>query len=206
MKLYDILLVILCSLCSCNTEDSKYEIAMSDGNVITVDGRKFYYHTEDEFVHNVSFSFPKYYNYGNVEQIDYLENIEYAISGFDQSFIGTWEVAEFGNWIKAYGLMPNTPYYVATKVYTKYLSETPNGLRIVPKLGGEFMGYCPNITPKTFRVQQGESSRINILSTGVRHIGYDSNRASVNIDIPSFVDNNKDKPIWTFLIRDDGWD
>lgn len=206
MKLYIIILVILCSLCSCNTEDSKYEVAMSDGNVIIVDGRKSYYHTEDEFVHNVSFSFPRYYNYSKVDKIDYLENMEYSVSGFDESFIGSWEIAEFGNWIKTYGLKPNTPYYVATKIYTKYLSETPIGLRIVPKLGGEFMGYCPDISPKTFRVQQDGNTQLSILSTGVRYIGYDSNRSPVNIDIPSFVDNNKVKPLWNFLIRDDGWD
>ena len=126
--------------------------------------------------------------------------------GYSQFFSVAWKIAEFGDWIKQYGLIPNTPYYVATRVYVKYVSSPPSGLRIVPKYGEEYMGYCPDILPRTFQVYENAPGKIKVLTTGIRYIGYDSNRNQVNINIPSFIDNNANRLIWNFLIRDDGWD
>lgn len=206
MKYYSILLVIVCVLCSCDSEDELSEITMMDGNTITVDKYKRFYSTEEEFVHDVSFSFPREYNLNCVEKIDYLNNQEYTVYDYNQSFIGCWVIAEFGNWIKEYGLIPNVPYYVSTMIYVKYLSETPKGLRIVPKFGEEHMGYCPDIIPKTFRVYHYSNRKLNVLTTGFKYIGYDSKRKPIAINIPSFIDNSKNKLTWNFLIRDDGWD
>lgn len=178
---------------------------MRDGNTLEVNGYIFY-SSEDEFVHGVSFSFQRLYNITNVEQIDYSNGREYTVFDFNQMYIGFLEIAEFGNWVSQYGLIPYTPYYVATKVYVKYVSSPSKGLRIVPKYGGEHMGYCPDIIPKPFRVYNDFNENMNELTTCFRYIGYDSNKEPVGLSIPSFVDNNKNKLTWNFLIRDDGWD
>lgn len=206
MKYYSLLFAIVAMLCSCNSEEEFCEITMADGNIINVDSTRKYYSTEEEFVHSVSFSFPRQYNVTSCEQIEYSNYQEYTVYGYDQFFIGCWEKAEFGDWITQYGLIPHTTYYVSTIIYVKYISETPKGLRIVPKFGGEYMGYCPDIIPNTFRVYQDSNEKYNVLTTGIRHVGYDLNRNSVKVSLPSFIDNNKNKLTWNFLIRDDGWE
>lgn len=200
------IIAIMGMCCGCSSEPKFNKIPMKDGNTIEINGNKRFYSSENEFVHGVSFSFQRQYNFTNVEQIDYSDIREYTVFDFNQFFVGFWEIAEFGNWISQYGLTPNAPYYVATKVYVKFISSPPSGLRIIPKYGGEYMGYCPDIIHKTFRVYNDSNENLNILTTGIRYIGYDSNKEPVEICIPSFVDNNINKLTWNFLIRDDGWD
>lgn len=179
---------------------------MKDGNTITVYSSQKSYLDKDEFVHRVSFSFPRSYEYGDIEEIKYLEDSTYTVSGYNQSFIGYWEIAKLGEWSRDYGLDPNKVYYVATKVYAKYVPLPPNGLRIMPKLGGIFMGYCPGMEPSTFWVDNDSDAKVSTLTTGVRYIGYDSERNTIDCEIPSFVDNNDNKLTWKLLIRDDGRD
>ena len=68
------------------------------------------------------------------------------------------------------------------------------------------MGYCPDIEQRTFRVYNNPDEQVSMLITGVRYIGYDSERNSINCEVPSFTDNKNDKLTWEFLVRDDGWD
>lgn len=204
MKLIFCLILIMLMLCSCETKDDSIRVTMEDGQSIVVSSSPKYYPNEDEFVHSVSFSFPRSYIPGHAEEINYLNESEGSVSGYDQSFIGAWEIARFGDWIKEYGLKPNNNYYVATKVYAKYVSQPPRGLRLVPKYEGDFMGYCPNVEPKTFLVNKLSQTEDIALLTGYRYIGYNSERETVNIEIPSFINNNN--LIWKFLIRDDGWE
>lgn len=209
MKYYYLVINIIAligMLGGCTTEPEFNKILMKDGNTIEVNRNKRFYASENEFVHELSFSFHRQYNFTNVEQIYYSNDQEYTVFDFNKFYVGFWEIAEFGEWIQQYGLTPNAPYYVATRVYVKFVSSPPAGLRIVPKYGVENMGYCPDIIPKTFIVNNDANENLNILITGIRFIGYDSNRELVDVCIPSFVDNNKNKLTWKFLIRDDGWE
>lgn len=203
MKMQLFLVVMSFLLCSCESEDNIISITMQDGNTITLNSSQKYYSNEEEFIHCVSFSFPRSYECSEIEYIDYLDDSEYIVEGCNQFFIGGWEIARFGEWIRNYGLNPNESYYVATKVYAKYLSKPPVGLRIVPKLGGTFMGYCPDIEARTFRIDNISEMQVSALITGIRYIGYDSKGNDIKYEMPSFINNEL---IWKFLIRDDGWD
>lgn len=202
------LLLAICSLifCCCEPESNAISTTMKDGKTITIYSSQKSYLDKEEFVHCVSFSFPCSYKYDDVEKIEYLEDSTYIVNGYNQSFIGCWEIAKFGEWSRDYGLDPNKVYYVATKVYAKYVSTPPNGLRILPKLGGAFMGYRPDIEPSTFWVNTDSGAKVSILTTGIRYIGYDSEGNTIDCEIPSFVDNESNKLTWKFLILDDGWD
>lgn len=202
------LLLVICSLvfCCCEPENNPTSVTMKDGKTITVYSSQKSYLDKDEFVHRVSFSFPRPYKYDDVEEIKYLEDSTYTVNGYNQSFIGCWEIAKLGEWSRDYGLASNKVYYVATKVYTKYVSLPPNGLRIVPKLGGIFMGYRPDIEPRTFWVDNDFDAKVSILTTSTRYIGYDSEGNTIDCEIPSFINNKENKLTWRFLVRDDGWD
>lgn len=82
----------------------------------------------------------------------------------------------------------------------------PKGLRVIPKPEERFMGYCPDIEQRTFWVYNIPDEQVCMLITGVRYIGYDSERNSINYEVPSFTDNKKNILTWEFLVRDDGWD
>lgn len=179
---------------------------MRDGNIITTNSSQRYYTDEESFVHGVSFAFARSYDYSEIEEMEYQDDSEGKVTGYNQSFIGSWEIAKFGEWIRDYGLESGKAYYIATKVYVKYTSMPPIGLRIVPKYGGHYMGYCPDIEQRTFRVYNNPDQNVSMLITGVRYIGYDSERSSINCEVPSFTDNKKDILTWEFLVRDDGWD
>lgn len=179
---------------------------MRDGHTITTNSSQRYYTDEDSFVHGVSFAFARSYDYSEIEEMEYQDDSEGKVTGYNQSFIGSWEIAKFGEWIRDYGLESGKAYYIATKVYVKYTSMPPIGLRIVPKYGGHYMGYCPDIEQRTFRVYNNPDQNVSMLITGVRYIGYDSERSSINCEVPSFTDNKKDILTWEFLVRDDGWD
>ena len=206
MKCPLFLIVMIFLLCGCESEEDIISVTMQDGNTITTNSSQRYYSDEDEFVHGVSFAFARSYDYSEIEEIEYKDDSEGNVTGYNQFFIGSWEIAKFGEWIHDYGLEPDKTYYIATKVYVKYLLMPPKDLRIVPKLGGRFMGYCPDIGQKTFRVYNNSDTQVSMLITGVRYIGYDSERNSINCEVPSFSNNKNDKLTWEFLVRDDGWD
>lgn len=179
---------------------------MRDGHTITTNSSQRYYTDEDSFVHGVSFAFARSYDYSEIEEMEYQDDSEGKVTGYNQSFIGSWEIAKFGEWIRDYGLEPGKVYYIATKVYAKYISMPPKGLRVIPKPEERFMGYCPDIEQRTFWVYNIPDEQVCMLITGVRYIGYDSERNSINYEVPSFTDNKKNILTWEFLVRDDGWD
>lgn len=197
---------IIFALCSCDNGNDLMQVTMKDGYTIVVDPSPKYYADEDEFVHAVSFYFPRPYDFSQTEEVEYTKNTEKNVKGYNQFFIGHWETARFGEWIRSHGLDPRKTYYVATKVYAKYVSMPPEGLRIVPEVGGQFTGYLPCIEPRTFQVENNCDAQAIALITGFRYIGYDSERNATNYEMPSFINNSKTNLIWKLLIRDDGWD
>jgi hypothetical protein len=206
LKFHLVLFVVAFLFCGCESEDDTITVTMRDGHTITTNSSQRYYTDEDSFVHGVSFAFARSYDYSEIEEMEYQDDSEGKVTGYNQSFIGSWEIAKFGEWIRDYGLESGKAYYIATKVYVKYTSMPPIGLRIVPKYGGHYMGYCPDIEQRTFRVYNNPDQNVSMLITGVRYIGYDSERSSINCEVPSFTDNKKDILTWEFLVRDDGWD
>ena len=206
LKFHLVLFVVAFLFCGCESEDDTITVTMRDGHTITTNSSQRYYTDEDSFVHGVSFAFARSYDYSEFEELVYQDNSEGKVTGYNQSFIGSWEIAKFGEWIRDYGLESGKAYYIATKVYVKYTSMPPIGLRIVPKYGGHYMGYCPDIEQRTFRVYNNPDQNVSMLITGVRYIGYDSERSSINYEVPSFTDNKKNILTWEFLVRDDGWD
>lgn len=191
---------------SCKSDNDLRCVIMQDGKAITINSSDKYYNDEDEFLHNVSFSFPRFYKYTNVDNLDYTTESNYTLTGFSQIFIGGWEFAKFGQWIRKYGLQPNKGYYVATMIYAKYISLPPTESRIIPIVGTQFMGYCPQKEATTFQVDTDYNAQVSILITGVRFIGYDSDGSNINIEMSSFADNNNILT-WKFLIRDNNdWD
>ena len=206
LKFHLVLFVVAFLFCGCESEDDTITVTMRDGHTITTNSSQRYYTDEDSFVHGVSFAFARSYDYSEIEEMEYQDDSEGKVTGYNQSFIGSWEIAKFGEWIRDYGLESGKAYYIATKVYVKYTSMPPIGLRIVPKYGGHYMGYCPDIEQRTFRVYNNPDQNVSMLITGVRYIGYDSERNSINYEVPSFTDNKKNILTWEFLVRDDGWD
>lgn len=206
LKFHLVLFVVAFLFCGCESEDDTITVTMRDGHTITTNSSQRYYTDEESFVHGVSFAFARSYDYSEIEEMEYQDDSEGKVTGYNQSFIGSWEIAKFGEWIRDYGLESGKAYYIATKVYVKYTSMPPIGLRIVPKYGGHYMGYCPDIEQRTFRVYNNPDQNVSMLITGVRYIGYDSERSSINCEVPSFTDNKKDILTWEFLVRDDGWD
>ena len=206
LKFHLVLFVVAFLFCGCESEDDTITVTMRDGHTITTNSSQRYYTDEDSFVHGVSFAFARSYDYSEIEEMEYQDDSEGKVTGYNQSFIGSWEIAKFGEWIRDYGLESGKAYYIATKVYVKYTSMPQIGLRIVPKYGRHYMGYCPDIEQRTFRVYNNPDQNVSMLITGVRYIGYDSERSSINCEVPSFTDNKKDILTWEFLVRDDGWD
>ena len=174
---------------------------MNDGTTIEVETVVKFYNTEDDFIHSTSFNFHKDYAFYPKAEFEYNLYKSYELSGYAQNFIGDWEMAQFGEWITKYGLIPHYTYYVCTKTYVQYVSLPPQGYMIVPKFSKENMGFCPNIKDNTFLTLNDYKNNTSILITGVRFIGYDSSYKSINTELPTL--NNI---IWKFLIQDDGWE
>ena len=203
MKLFGILIPFICLLCSCDDHyDKIYSVKMRDGNTIKVLNSQRVYSTEKDFLHNISFAFPRSYDLRNVEQCDYTSDSIFVIEDYNQSFTGAWEVAVFGEWIRAYGLIPHTPYYVATTVFAKYVSAPPRHKTLYP-LGGTYMGYIPGLERPSFFISHSPDYTCNIFTTGARLIGYDSSKNAISIYIPSFINTNK--LTWYFQVDTSPW-
>lgn len=173
---------------------------MNDGNTINVASRKITYHSEEDFVRGFSFSFECNYNFSNKECINYDVGESYEVNGYDQTFIGSWQIAKFGDWIKNYGLNTDEYYYVATLIYAKYIERPITGTMIVPQTG---LGCSISEENKTFSVLSDKETNTSILLTCVRLIGYDKNKSAINLCIPQLTNNNI---TWKFLIQSDGWE
>ena len=199
MSRYLLFLLAAFIVISCNS--NPYTITMQDGVTIQYVSTPKYYSTEDDFVHDVAFDFPHPYNYAMPQHIDYVQDSIYTIHGYNQTFIGHWERAKFGDWIKAYGLVPEQNYYVATKVYAKYISMPQDELSIYPKLR----------TPITHKplyvgVEHNKEKQACALFAGVRYIGYDTKGKGIYMEIPFFANKGDDQLTWKISVENDIWD
>ena len=96
MKFQLFLIVMIFLFCGCESEDDTITVTMQDGNTITTNSSQRCYPDEDEFVHGVSFAFARSYDYSEIEEIEYQDDSEGKVIGYNQSFIGSWEIAKFG--------------------------------------------------------------------------------------------------------------
>lgn len=186
---------------SCESEEGLNTLTMKDGRTISIGNDIKYYQTINDFMSSVSFSFDNANDSYTVDTINYLIGERYKITGYSSDTIEAWEIAKFGNWIEQYGLRANHPYYVATRLIKKYVSQLSNGIMIVPTLNIDSMGYCPGITNPTFIIDKDTNSKFAIFKTGERVIGYDSDGNSIFYYIP-----NLKTVTWKFSIQDDGWE
>lgn len=199
INLYTTITAILLCMCSCNEEDNICTLTMNDGTTIDVASTKITYHSEEDFVRGLS-SFECNYNFSNKEYINYNVGESYEVNGYDQTFVGSWQIAKFGNWIRNYGLNPDEFYYVATLIYAKYIERPTTGTMIVPQTG---LGCSLSEEDNSFSVLSDKETNTAILLTCVRLIGYDKNKSAINLCIPQFTNNNL---TWKFLIQSDGWE
>ncbi len=205
MKLLSFLIsaLLLCVLWSCENEDAIYNVQMRDGNTIRVQNTQRFYASAEEFAASGSFAFPRPFNYKDIEPIDYSVDTISVVYDYNQSFTGAWEVAEFGDWIKDYGLKPNTPYYVGTTMFAKYISLPPEGRELYPYFqGGKYMGYLPGIEGTNYYVTYSNANGCLILTTGLRFVGYDYSRNAINMHITTFPNNNPHELTWYYVISD----
>lgn len=115
-------LVILVISQACSKDDD-LPLEMADGNRITLSNNEIvYYSNESDFLHSYMSIFPCKYSFISNNNGPYLQDESYSIEGYDDRFIGYWEKAKFGDWIKKYGLEPNKVFYCAT---IKYVSVRP---------------------------------------------------------------------------------
>lgn len=206
MRVHLCIVILVLLFCGCESKVNTITVTMKDGTAITTTPLQTYYPNEDGFVHGVSFAFQRKYDTSVFQKVEYKEDSIGKVTGYDQSFVGRWEIAKFGEWIRNFGLEPGKAYYVATKVYVKYLSMPPVGLQIIPDPEGRFMGYCPDLEKRTFRVYRMNEEHLVVLITSVRYIGYDVERNRVDCEVPSFPGDKRTKFTWRFKVTDDGWD
>lgn len=186
---------------SCDSSiDEIVHLSMKDGQIIGVISRAKEYASEDLFVHSVSL--PKSYIPHNTENLNYVLGDKYELYDYDDVFTIGWEKSIFGEWASNYGLIPGEEYYTATNVYVKYLSPTPTGLAIYPKVDNDNMGYIPGVDKKTFLLTTDKETSARILQTCEKCVVYNKNGELINISI----NNLKTKLIWKILIMKDGWD
>lgn len=147
---YFIFITILLLLVSCTQDEWFRSVTMQDGNTVLVHQQKQFYETESKFVHNVFFSWEHKFDITDVEQINYKVDSRYTVKGHNAFYFHHWEEAQFGEWIEKYGLKANKTYYVATKVYAKFISMPPDSITISPKIGDSFLGYIPGAEASRF--------------------------------------------------------
>lgn len=204
MTRYYLFLLITFIISSCDSDP--YSVTMQDGRTIQYVSTPQYYSTEDDFVHDVTLNFPHQYDYSHVENIDYAKDSLYTVYGHDQTFIGYWQKAKFGDWIKVYGLEPNEYYYVATKWYTKFVSMPQGDLSIYPKSVEPFKRYHSESKTNSFITELNKGKHAYALSTAVKYIGYDSKGKSIYLEIPSFDDDTNRQLTWKFSVDESFWE
>lgn len=204
-----IFISILCvelmfSLNSCSESPSNLYIKMKDGNVISLrQDNEVYYETEDEFQRGLSFGFRMNYSFLANSIVNLMPDSTINIVGYDDRYLGLWEKASFGNWIKDYGLESNKSYYIASCVYVIYLPLAPDGYYLFPMPESQdSIGFVPSLGYKGSIVETDKSAGFSIARSGSRYIGYDDNGNIIALEIPQL---NK-KITWKFLIKRNGWD
>lgn len=200
--------VCLFSLGGCANDSEEMYVTMKDGFIIKVRPDVKHYASQYDFEHAVSFDFPMIYDYNSVEEISYAPNERGVVYGADQTFIGCWELASFGDWIRDLGLEPGKVYYTATKVYVKYLKaqQPTDDVYISPDPGSPYMGFIPFYEQSIFEVKKHASAGVTVLTTGVRIIGYRPDLYALNFEIPSNLTNNNQLPQWNYRILPNVWD
>lgn len=204
-----ILSAILCAelmifLNSCSEPPSNLHIKMKDGNVISlIHDKEVYYETEDEFQRGLSFGFKMNYSFLANSNVSLIPDSTINIVGYDDRFLGLWEMASFGNWIKNYGLESNKTYYIASCVYVIYLPLAPEGYYLFPIAEShDPIGFVPSLGYKGSIVKTDKSAGFSIVRSGSRYIGYDDNGNLIALEIPQLNNNIS----WKFLIKKNGWE
>ena len=201
---YFIFITILLLLVSCTQDEWFRSVTMQDGNTVLVHQQKHFYETESKFVHNVFFSWEHKFDITDVEQINYKVDSRYTVKGHNAFYFHHWEETQFGEWIEKYGLKANKTYYVATKVYAKFISMPPDSITISPKIGDSFLGYIPGAEASRFLLNYYKKENCCVMTTGIRYIGYDSEKNKIDIEIPLNTDSNHNR-IWKFLTEYNIW-
>lgn len=189
-------LLIFVILQSCSKEDD-LPLVMADGNKITLSNNKIvYYGNESDFLHSYTSLFPCKYTFISNNKGPYLREESYSIEGYDDRFIGYWEKAKFGDWIKKYGLEPDKVFYCATIKYVSYVPIPLPNEDYIPIMPLNNMGYSPWTTNKSFDIDYRIQFPKYLFYTCLRYIGYDDKLAGVYIELPL-----TNKLIWNFTVK-----
>ncbi len=192
-------LLLLCfTLVSCHQTDNDEALRreMKDGNTLQLINEDVrFYGSESDFYSAVNFYFHHSYSYNTNNTGPYKLGCDYSLYGYDDKFVGGWEMCMFGNWIKEYGLQPNKIYYCATIKYTTYLPILSDG-DYVPNPPFDNLGYISNKSNRMFDVEFKKDYPMYAFYTGSRYIGYDTNREGIYLELP----NLKNNLIWNFTI------
>lgn len=189
-------LLILMILLACNNNDD-LRLNMADGNQIHVISDKIVnYANESDFLHSYAPVGRCKYSFHSNNKGPYLQGEVYSIQGYDDRFIGYWEKAKFGDWIKKYGLEPSKTYYCATIKYVIYMPIPPANEEYLPFLPLNEMGYSPWTSQRSFETEYGDNYPKCVFCTYFRYIGYNENLAGVYMTLPL-----TDKLIWNFTVE-----
>lgn len=189
-------LVILVISQACSKDDD-FPLEMADGNRITLSNDEIvYYSNESDFLHSYMSIFPCKYSFISNNNGPYLQDESYSIEGYDDRFIGYWEKAKFGDWIKKYGLEPNKVFYCATIKYVSYMPIPLSGEEYIPVMPLDNMGYSPWTSNRSFDIDYSNQYPKYIFYTCFRYIGYNDKLAGVYIDLPL-----TNKLIWNFTVK-----
>ena len=89
-------------------------------------------------------------------------------------------------------------------VYAKFISMPPDSITISPKIGDSFLGYIPGAEASRFLLNYYKKENCCVMTTGIRYIGYDSEKNKIDIEIPLNTDSNHNR-IWKFLTEYNIW-
>lgn len=204
-KIYCIIVILLLTVVvgSCHDdEETICNILMSDGQIISVDSKNVeYYNSEIDFIKGCDADFAHSYTFLQNDSIALEKDGVYSVSGYDERFVGAWELTKFGEWISDYGLNPDGLYYSASIMYIKYLPVPPIGYMVCPLVkNNDIMGYLPTLGEKSFRVIYMD--KLTILMTLSRCVGYDEDTYPIMQEVPILKNNIT----WNFSIIENSWE
>lgn len=189
-------LVILIISQACSKDDD-FPLEMADGNRIILSSNEVvYYGNESDFLHSYKSLFPCKYSFISNNNGPYLQDESYSVERYDDRFIGYWEKAKFGDWIKKYGLEPNKVFYCATIKYVVYMPIPLSGEEYLPVMPLDNMGYSPWTSNRSFDIDYDNQYPKYIFYTCFRYIGYNDKLSGVYIELP--ITN---KLIWNFTVK-----
>ena len=204
-KIYRLIVILLLTVVvgSCRDEEETIShILMSDGQIISVDNKNVkYYNSEIDFIKGCDADFTHSYTFLQNDSITLEKCGVYSVCGYDERFVGAWELTKFGEWISDYDLNPDELYYSASIMYIKYLPVPPIGCMVCPLVrDNDIMGYLPTLSEKSFRVVYMDN--LTILMTLSRCVGYDEATYPIMQEIPILKNNI----IWNFSIIENSWE